>query len=153
MQRRVDKLKQEGSITGYQVRFEELRSLMFNFHPTLNKSYFVSNFIRGLKDELRFTVKMMSTAMVKQVTEKARLQELALEAICRKHGLQPRSSSISSQQIESTSMAANQVMQESEEKSEVDQSVVTHDSNEEERLDKEICEDYILYLQEADEAA
>ena len=75
----------------YQVRFEELRSLMLNSHPTLIESCFVSNFIRGLKDELRSIVKMMRLATVKQAAEKARLQELALEAIYRKHNLPPKS--------------------------------------------------------------
>jgi len=64
---------------------------MFNFRPTLNESYFVLRFINGLNNELRPIVKMMHHAMVKQAVEKARPQELALETIFRKHGLQFKS--------------------------------------------------------------
>ena len=69
---------------------------MFNFRPTLNESYFVLRFINGLNNELRPTVKMMHPATIKRVAEKARLQELVMEAIFRKHGLQPKSYSMSS---------------------------------------------------------
>jgi len=86
----------------YQVRFEELRSLMLNSHPILNESYFVSNFIRGLKDEIRSTMKMMHPATVNQAAEKARQQEWTLEAIYRKHGLQSKGYIKSSQQIGGT---------------------------------------------------
>ena len=33
-----NKLKQEAYVMDYQVSFEELKSLMLNFHPTLNES-------------------------------------------------------------------------------------------------------------------
>ena len=58
-------LKQDGSVIEYQIRFEELRSLMMNAHPTLIEHYFVSSFISGLNDELRPIVKMMQPATVK----------------------------------------------------------------------------------------
>jgi len=54
----------------------------------LTEQYFVSTFISGLKDELRPTVKLMQPATIKQAAEKARLQELAMEAIFRKHKIQ-----------------------------------------------------------------
>ena len=74
----------------YQIRFEELKSLLIISHPTLDKSYFVSSFISGLNDELRPTVKMMQPTTVKQAAEKSKLQELALEAIFRKHRVIPK---------------------------------------------------------------
>ena len=58
---------------------------------------------------------MMIPATVKEATEKARLQELTLEAIFKKHGLQPNGSTKSSKQIEGASKAANYDQQESEE--------------------------------------
>ena len=67
-----NKLKQEGSITEYQEKFEELGALMSNAQPTLTNQYFVSSFIRGLKDELRSVVKMMMPTTVRQAIEKAR---------------------------------------------------------------------------------
>lgn len=42
--------------------------------------HFVSSFFSGLKDELRSMVKMMMPTTVRQAAEKARLQELTLEA-------------------------------------------------------------------------
>ena len=45
----------------------------------------MSSFISGLKDELRSMVKIMVPTMVRQATEKARLQELTLEAIYKKN--------------------------------------------------------------------
>ncbi|XP_052171379.1 uncharacterized protein LOC127787396 [Diospyros lotus] len=75
-----NKLQQDGSVTEYQIRFEELRSLMLNSQPALTTGhYFVSSFISGLKDEPRPIVKMM------QAAEKAKLQELTLEAIFNKY--------------------------------------------------------------------
>lgn len=88
--KKFNKLKQEGSVMEYQVRFEELKSLMLNSHPTLTEAFFVSRLISGLNEELWSMVKMMYPVTVKQAAEKARLQELALEAIFRKHKLQPK---------------------------------------------------------------
>ena len=68
-----NKLKQEGSVTDYQERFEELGVLMWNMQPTLTDKYFVPSFISGLKDELRSMVKMMMPTIVRQVAKKARL--------------------------------------------------------------------------------
>ena len=46
----------------------------------------MSSFINRLNDELRPTIKILQLATIKQVVEKAQLQELALEAIFKKHG-------------------------------------------------------------------
>ena len=58
---------------------------MMNAHPTLTEDYFISSFINGLNDELRVVVKMMQHVTIKQAIEKARLQEMALEAIFKRH--------------------------------------------------------------------
>ena len=147
------KLKQVGSVREYQDRFEELRSLMLILQPTLTERYFVSNFISGLKDELRLMVKMMMPATVKEAAEKARLQELALEAIFRKHGLQPNESMESSKQIEGASKVANYDQQESKKNLELDRPIITENSNNKERSDMDISENHSLYLQEADGVA
>ena len=57
---------------------------------------------------------------VKEAAERARLQELALEAIFRKQELQPNSYIKGSQLIEGASKAANHAKHESEEKLELD---------------------------------
>ena len=43
-----NKLRQKGSVLDYQLKFEELKSLMLNHNPHLTKAYFVSSFISGL---------------------------------------------------------------------------------------------------------
>ena len=58
---------------------------MMNAYPALTENYFVPSFISRLNDELRPIVKMMQPVTVKQVVEKARLQEMALEAIFKRH--------------------------------------------------------------------
>jgi len=60
-----NKLKQEGSVEDYQIRFEELRSLLNLSHPAPDEPYFVSSFISGLSDELRPTVKILQPATIK----------------------------------------------------------------------------------------
>lgn len=54
-----NKRKQEGTVQTYQLKFEELRSLMMVHNPHLTEGYFVSSFISGLGDEVRSMVKMM----------------------------------------------------------------------------------------------
>ena len=73
---KFNKLKQEGLVQAYQLKFEELRSLMLIHNPHLMEDYFVSSFTSGLSDELRPTVKMLQPQIVKQVAESARLQGL-----------------------------------------------------------------------------
>lgn len=81
------KLKREGIVMEYQVRFEELRSMLCTVQPGLIEQYLESSFISGLKEELRPMVKMMTPSLVRQATEKARLQEMTLEAIFKKHNI------------------------------------------------------------------
>ena len=47
-----NKLKQEGTVQAYQLKFEELRSLMMVHNPHLSEEYYVSSFISGLGDEV-----------------------------------------------------------------------------------------------------
>ena len=61
-----NKLRQEGTIQNYQLRFEELKLLMINFNPHLTEAHFVSSFISGLSEELRPMVKMLQPKMNKQ---------------------------------------------------------------------------------------
>ena len=74
-------MKQTGTVTDYLDKFKELRALIWNAQPYLTKQYFISNFVSGLKGELQSMVKMMLPTIMRQATEKAKLQELTLEAI------------------------------------------------------------------------
>lgn len=65
---------------------KHLRSIPIQTWP---ESYFVSSFISEIDSALRPTVKMMHPVTIKHVVE-VRLQELALKAIYRKHGLPPK---------------------------------------------------------------
>ena len=90
---------QEGSVTDYKVKFEELKALMLNFQLTLKESYFVLKFIDGLSDVLRPIVRMVFPTTVEQAVEKARLHEMTLEAISREHRRHPNGYTKSNQQI------------------------------------------------------
>jgi len=83
----------------YLVKFEKLKTLVLNSHPTLTMSYLALRFINDLDNTLRLTVKMMCPTTVQQATKKAGLQELVLEAIYRKHRLLPKTYLKSIQQI------------------------------------------------------
>ena len=68
-----NKLRQEGLVQTYQLKFEELKSLVLNLNLHLTKVYFVSSFTSGLRNELRPTVNMLQPRFVKHVAESARL--------------------------------------------------------------------------------
>ena len=68
-----NKLRQMGTMHEYQLKFEELKSLMLNKNPYMTEEYFVLNFISGLNDDLRSMVKMMRLRLVQEATEDALL--------------------------------------------------------------------------------
>lgn len=84
-----NKLKQRGTMEAYhyQVRFEELRSLLSLAHPSLDESYFVFSFINELDDLIRPTVKMLNSTSVRQAAEQAHLHKLSLETFAKRHKL------------------------------------------------------------------
>lgn len=88
-----NKLKQQGSVEDYLRRFEELKALIGAAHPSLPESYFVSSFISGLRDDLRFVVKMLGPVSVRQAAKKARLQEVTWEAVFKKNRPWPQGGS------------------------------------------------------------
>jgi len=69
----------------------------------------VSKFIIGLDDVLRHSVKMYCPTTVEQAVEKARLQEVALKAIYRKHELPPENYCKSSSQVRNEPHVATRV--------------------------------------------
>lgn len=72
---KFNKLKQKGTVEEYQVRFEELRSLLSLSHPSMDKAYFVSNFMSGVDDQICPMVKMLYPTSVGQVVERAHLHK------------------------------------------------------------------------------
>ena len=85
-----NKLKQEGLVQAYQLKFEELRSLVMVHNPHLFKEYFVSSFISSLGDEVKPMVNMIQPQTMKQAAESARLQEMIIEALTKKQRNQTR---------------------------------------------------------------
>ena len=72
----------------YLRRFEELRSLMSSNDPHLTVAYFVSSFLSVLGEDLRPMVKMIRPRTVEQVVERAKLQEMVVEALLKKQRVQ-----------------------------------------------------------------
>ena len=64
-----NKLRQEGIVQSYQLKFEELMSLILILNPHLTEGYFVSSFISSLSEELRPTVKILQPQFVKLAIE------------------------------------------------------------------------------------
>ena len=71
----------------YQLKFEELKSLMLILNPHLTKAFFVSSFISGLSEELRPMVKMLKPRTIKEAAESNRLQDMTVEAVTKQHQL------------------------------------------------------------------
>lgn len=62
----------------YQERFEELRPLMLRKDLILPESYFISNFINGVKDEIKPMLKMLKPPLLLEAFEIANRQEQSL---------------------------------------------------------------------------
>ncbi|KAL4271454.1 hypothetical protein GQ457_13G018830 [Hibiscus cannabinus] len=74
-----NKLVQKSSVEDYQEKFEELQPLMLQQNTQLSEGYFVSNFISGLKEELKHNVKVLEPRSVFDAAREAKLYELAME--------------------------------------------------------------------------
>ena len=70
-----NKLQQKGTVEEYEEKFEELKTLMLTRNPKLDKSYFVSSFVSGLKNEIKPMVKMFKLYTLTKAFEVAKLQE------------------------------------------------------------------------------
>jgi hypothetical protein len=67
-----NKLTQEKSMEEYVERFEELKYLMSILNPSLPKSYYVSSFISGLKNDNRPTLKILRLTTIIYAFDQAR---------------------------------------------------------------------------------
>ena len=70
-----NKLTQEKKLKEFVERFEELKSLMSILNPSLPKSYYVSSFISGLKNDNRPILKILRLTTIIYAFDQARWQE------------------------------------------------------------------------------
>ena len=82
---KFNKLNQTGDIEDFLRKFEDLKAQMIMWNPTLNESHFLSSFIGGLKEEIKFLVKMFKPTSLSFAIQQARMQEKAIEAALKKH--------------------------------------------------------------------
>ena len=67
-----NKLKQEKSLEDYMEKFEELKSLMSSWNPSVPEAYYVSSFINGLKEDIRPMLKILKPKTLIQAFEQAK---------------------------------------------------------------------------------
>lgn len=58
VQDQFNKLSQEGTVSEYEDKFEQLRALVVTRNRHLTEEYFVSSFISGLQEHIKGAVKM-----------------------------------------------------------------------------------------------
>lgn len=73
-------LKQTGSVDAYQARFEELRTHMRIVNPSLNEMHFISNFVKGLKLEIKPLVRVANASSLMDAYEIFKLHEESFNA-------------------------------------------------------------------------
>lgn len=78
-------LRQLGSVTEYRVQFEVYMYHLLALDPTLSTKFFVTQFVLGLKDELRAAVRIQAPTSITRATVFARIQEEELEATRPRH--------------------------------------------------------------------
>jgi hypothetical protein len=79
------KLRQLGSVTKYRVQFEVYMYQLLALDPSLSTKFFVTQFVLGLKDELRAVVRIQAPNSITRATVFARIQEEELEAVRPRH--------------------------------------------------------------------
>jgi hypothetical protein len=72
-------LRQTGLVLEYRTAFETVMYQLISLDPTLNTIFFVSQFVMGLKDELRAAVRLQAPTSVTRAVSLARIQEEELE--------------------------------------------------------------------------
>lgn len=79
--RQLRKLKQTDSVSEYVEQFDKLRHQLLLYNPALDESFFVEEFIEGLKPELRTTVRLRLPEDLDTASLLALLQEEELEIV------------------------------------------------------------------------
>ncbi|KAH0730205.1 hypothetical protein KY289_001393 [Solanum tuberosum] len=73
-------LEQTESVDMFLGKFEDLKAQMLVRNQPLIESHFVSSFMGGLKENIRFDVKIFKFTSFRFAIEQARMQERAIEA-------------------------------------------------------------------------
>ena len=72
-------LRQTGSVQDYRHQFETAMYHLLALDPTLSTKFFISQFLIGLKDELRLGVRLQAPTSITRAAVFARIQEEELE--------------------------------------------------------------------------
>uniref|UniRef100_A0ACD5WZK3 Uncharacterized protein n=1 Tax=Avena sativa TaxID=4498 RepID=A0ACD5WZK3_AVESA len=72
-------LRQTGSVTEYRLQFETFMYHLLALDPGLNTKFFVTQFLLGLKPELRAAVRIQEPSSITRAAVLARIQEEELE--------------------------------------------------------------------------
>lgn len=75
----MHQLRQTGTVLEYRAVFETIMYELISLDSSLNTKYFVSQFVLGLKDELRTAVRLQAPTSVTRAVSLARIQEEELE--------------------------------------------------------------------------
>ncbi|PHT53776.1 hypothetical protein CQW23_08238 [Capsicum baccatum] len=78
------KVEQKTVVDEYLEIFEELKVWVLIRSPTISEEFFLELFIKGLKEEIRHTVRMLYPFSLSQAVDKARHQERLLTALAKK---------------------------------------------------------------------
>jgi hypothetical protein len=68
-------LKQTGSVAEYRLAFEESMYHLISLDETLSTRWFVSQFVFGLRDDIRLAVRLQAPASITRAASLARIQE------------------------------------------------------------------------------
>ncbi|XP_070022047.1 uncharacterized protein [Nicotiana sylvestris] len=80
-----NRLQQKSNVEDYLVKFDDLKAQMIVRNPALNDAHFLSSFVGGLKDEIKYSVKLFKPKTLSCAIEQARMQERAIEAALKKN--------------------------------------------------------------------
>lgn len=82
--RQLQLLRQTASVAEYQCKFEELSHSILLYNPSYDDTFFVTQFLGGLKEEIRAAIALHRPKTVVEASELATLQELELETLKQK---------------------------------------------------------------------
>uniref|UniRef100_A0ACD5WIJ9 Uncharacterized protein n=1 Tax=Avena sativa TaxID=4498 RepID=A0ACD5WIJ9_AVESA len=76
---KLHQLRQTSTVLEYRTAFETIMYHLISLDPSLNTKFFVSQFVLGLKDELRIVVRLEAPTSVTRAVSLARIQEEEME--------------------------------------------------------------------------
>jgi len=87
----INKPMQESDVDEYVKRFKELKSLMHSLNSLLPKSYYISNFISGLKEDSKLMLKILKLVTLMIAFDQVKWQEESNNVLlARKNKFMPR---------------------------------------------------------------